>query len=277
MKVRLVRLLLVLILIAHPPGKFLGAADKPLGQVRSTGAFRIDHTQVMAAGTVFEGSNVETESNPAVVSTASGAIVRMETKTAVSIGAGTLALLDGGVQAQGAEDLQAPPAKMVVHPLSADTAIHFQRLNDRMSLNVTNGSVDILNGNSRVAEVPAGNELHLRFNAADPIGVVAVITGCLKENSDGLYIVDMRCRLPFQLAKNSSAANKGNTVEITGSLRGVASSNSIAVVTVLEETLLHHGCHKVLYVPIIAGAAAATAAVVLVNTTGGGKAPLSIP
>jgi hypothetical protein len=278
MDVRLARLLLVLILIAHTLGGFLNAADQPLGQVRSTGAFRIDHTQVVATGTVFEGSTVETDSNPAVLSLVTGATVNIAPKTSVSIGAGKLALSDGGVQVHGVVDLQAPPAKMVAHPLSADTTIHLQRLNDRMSLNVTSGSAAILNGNTRVAQVPAGNELHLQFNAAEPLGVVAVIKGCLKENSDGLYIVDVGCHSPFQLAKNSSAANKGNTVEIIGSLRGVRSSNSIAEVVVLSEKRLDEGCgRRVPIIPIVAGTAAVTAAIVIVDTRNSHKAPVSIP
>ena len=231
--------------VAAGPG-FAAAPAPAIGTVVTTGAFRLNHATVRSNGTLFEGTMVETAAAPARMHLTSGAVLDLESESAVRVFGEHVVLERGAARiaraAGFATGFLVETRGLTIQPDTSATAARIALIGDRrVEVSALTGSFQVLNaGGMLVAKIAPGKALALESQSTPG---PTRMTGRLVTRDGRYLLTDETTNVTLEvsgsgLTKPDLARSLGQRVEITGSAQrgGTPVSGATQLIEVAQVT-----------------------------------------
>jgi hypothetical protein len=230
------------------------AAAPVIGTVKADGQFRIDNSAVRSNATLFEGSLVETGSAVSKMDLVGGARITLGASSKGRFFGDRLVLEKGIGQMDQAENFRFETRGLTIQPETQKSSARVALAGAaRVEVAALTGSFRVLNERGvLVANIAAGRSMEFE---QQPASTPSKLAGCLVMRGVHFVLTDETTNVVVELGGPGLEKEKGNRVEITGSMDPSATpvSDASQFIRVATVKRLGKGC-------VGSGAAAAAGA-----------------
>jgi hypothetical protein len=234
------------------------AADKPAGVVTSTGSFRVNGSVISNSATVFEGDRLEAEVSGCTLTRTEGGTIKIDPQSAIVIGLSGMTITRGRIVIAGNSELYVQSPDNAVRPLTAETVVSAQFVNNEFTVDLLKGSARLSRkGTEEYARLGTGARMRFPIDPAQPIGVDLLAVGCLHRKDGHWVLKDDHIPRDVELLGQITEKER-QRVEIRGAMQPLpAKSDSVsATVQVLSEKHVDGACPGAflpIFGPVITG------------------------